>query len=171
MNHGNAVVGIRLMILRDYLQANAGPNKAVKREELEQYLKDRRMKVEKKTIYRDLLVLINEFGLDLQYSAKHRGYLLMNPPFEPYELRLLVDSVQSSKFITREKAREITEKIKRLTGLTIFKAINLHLKKDHHPNILSKKERLAARRLLRSRFLRAGTRIFSGPSSKELIHE
>ena len=40
MNHGNAVVGIRLMILRDYLQANAGPNKAVKREELEQYLED-----------------------------------------------------------------------------------------------------------------------------------
>ena len=54
MNHGNAVVGIRLMILRDYLQANAGPNKAVKREELEQYLKDRRMRVEKKTNYRDL---------------------------------------------------------------------------------------------------------------------
>lgn len=116
MNHGNAVVGIRLMILRDYLQANAGPNKAVKREELEQYLKDRRMRVEKKTIYRDLLVLINEFGLDLQYSAKHRGYLLMNPPFEPYELRLIVDSVQSSKFITREKAREITGKVRKLAG-------------------------------------------------------
>ena len=40
----------------------------------------------------------------------------MNPPFEPYELRLLVDGVQSSKFITKEKAREITGKIKRLAG-------------------------------------------------------
>ena len=43
-------------------------------------------------------------------------YRLLNPPFEPYELRLLVDSVQSSKFITREKAREITTKLKRFAG-------------------------------------------------------
>ena len=54
--------------------------------------------------------------MHIEYSAKHRGYLLMNPPFEPYELRLIVDSVQSSKFITREKAREITGKVRKLAG-------------------------------------------------------
>ena len=116
MNYGNAVIGARLLLLRDYLQANAGPKRAVKRQELEDYLAEMGFEVEKKTIYRDLDYLGGVFGLDLQYSAKHRGYLLMNPPFEPNELRLIVDSVQASKFITREKAREITEKVKKLAG-------------------------------------------------------
>ena len=116
MNRGNAVIGIRLMLLRDYIQANAGPHKAVKREALEQHLEYCGMKVEKKTVYRDLRLLINEFDMEIVYDAKQRGFLLMNPPFEPYELRLIVDSVQASKFITREKAREITGKIKKMAG-------------------------------------------------------
>ena len=116
MSRKNAMIGARLLLLRDYIQANAGPHKAVKREELEQYLEDCEIEVEKKTIYRDLQLLISKFDMHIEYSAKHRGYLLMNPPFEPYELRLIVDSVQSSKFITREKAREITGKVRKLAG-------------------------------------------------------
>lgn len=48
----------------------------------------------------------------------------MNPPFEPYELRLMVDGVQSSKFITREKAREITAKLKRFAGKDTVESLN-----------------------------------------------
>ena len=116
MNHGKSVIGIRLMLLRDYLQANAGKNRIVSRRELEAYLEERGYPIEKKTLYTDFAILESEFGMQIEYNPHKKGYRLLNPPFEPYELRLLVDSVQSSKFITREKAREITTKVKRLAG-------------------------------------------------------
>ena len=78
----------------------------------------------KKTLYSDFAVLDNEFGLHLEYDPHKKGYRLLNPPFEPYELRLLVDSVQSSKFITREKAREITTKLKRFAGKDTVESLN-----------------------------------------------
>lgn len=46
MSRKNAMIGARLLLLRDYIQANAGPHKAVKREELEQYLEDCEIEVE-----------------------------------------------------------------------------------------------------------------------------
>ena len=115
-NYGKYYIGIRLLLLKEYLQANAGKDHIVKRKEIEEYLMEKGFPVEKKTLYADFAVLDDVFGLHLEYDKHKKGYRLLNPPFEPYELRLLVDGIQSSKFITREKAREITEKIKALAG-------------------------------------------------------
>ena len=76
-----------------------------------------------KTLYADLAALGSICGLQLEYDVHQKGYRLLNPPFEPYELRLLVDSVQSSKFITREKAQELTAKIKKFAGKDTVKRI------------------------------------------------
>ena len=50
MNYGKAVIGIRLMLLRDYLQANAGRSRIVSRQELENYLAEKGYPIEKKTL-------------------------------------------------------------------------------------------------------------------------
>ena len=115
MNHGKSVIGIRLMLLRDYLQANAGKNRVVSRKQMETYLTEKGCPVEKKTLYADLAILESEFGMQLEYDPHKKGYLLLNPPFESHELRLLVDCVQAATFITQEEAAAITAKIKRLT--------------------------------------------------------
>lgn len=125
-NYGKYVVGVRLLLLKEYLEANAGRNRYVRRGEMEEYLADKGFPVEKKTLYRDLEFLQVDFGMLLEYDVHKKGYRLLNPPFEPYELRLLVDGIQSSKFITREKAREITEKIKRLAGKETVASLNRH---------------------------------------------
>ena len=123
-NYGKYYIGIRLLLLKEYLQANAGKDRIVKRREIEEYLMEKGYPVEKKTLYSDFAVLDNEFGLHLEYDPHKKGYRLLNPPFEPYELRLLVDSVQSSKFITREKAKEITAKLKRFAGKDTVESLN-----------------------------------------------
>ncbi len=115
-NHGKYVIAERLLLLKQYLEANAGPHRFVERRELEAYLEEHGIKVEKKTLYADFVALENICGLQLAYDPHEKKYRLLNPPFEPYELRLLVDSVQSSKFITREKARQITAKVKVFAG-------------------------------------------------------
>ena len=112
-NYGKYYIAVRLLLPKQYLEANAGRDRIVKRGELEALLREHDMPVEKKTLYADFAALGDICGLQLDYDPHKKGYRLLNPPFEPYELRLLVDSVQSSKFITREKAQELTAKIKR----------------------------------------------------------
>lgn len=124
MNYGKYYIGIRLLLLKEYLQANAGKNRIVQRRELEKYLKEQGFPVEKKTLYADFAVLDDVFGLHLEYDQHKKGYRLLNPPFEPYELRLLVDGIQASKFITKEKAKEITEKVKNLAGKETRETLN-----------------------------------------------
>ncbi len=123
-NYGKYYIAERLLLLKQYLEANAGKNRTVERKELEAFLEEHDIKVEKKTLYADFAALGDICGLQLEYDPHKKGYRLLNPPFEPYELRLLVDSVQSSKFITREKAREITAKIKTLAGKDTVASLN-----------------------------------------------
>lgn len=71
---------------------------------------------ERKSIYDDL-ELLKLFGLDIS-STKTRttNYYIASRDFELSELKLLVDSVQSSKFITRKKSMELISKIEKLTS-------------------------------------------------------
>lgn len=105
-------IGIRLMLLRDYFNTHGGKTTAVKRKELEKYLSDSGFPIERKTLYTDLELLETYFHMEIRYDPSKKGYIYENPPFEPYEIRLLVDSVYASKFITRQKAREIAGKVK-----------------------------------------------------------
>lgn len=84
---------------------------------------------DRKTIYTDLEEL-RSFGLDI--IADHEGndwiYYLGERRFELAELKLLVDSVQSAKFITERKSRSL---IKKLEGL-----VSRHEAKQLHRHVL-----------------------------------
>ena len=72
---------------------------------------------ERKSIYDDIESL-REFGLDIIQtgSGKSNGYYVASRDFELPELKLLVDSVQSSKFITHKKTLSLIKKIEGLTS-------------------------------------------------------
>lgn len=105
----------RLVKLRDYLYANASPTHAVKMAEILEYLNSGEgYDAEIKTVYSDLHTLRDFFGLDIEYIGQKRGYILKNPPFEPYELRSIVNSIQAAQFITQQEADNLTQKIMKL---------------------------------------------------------
>lgn len=71
---------------------------------------------ERKSLYSDLEELQN-FGLDvIRVKGKQTGYYLGERDFQLPELRLLVDAVQSSRFLTRKKSEELIRKLQRLTS-------------------------------------------------------
>ncbi len=71
---------------------------------------------ERKSIYDDLECL-RLFGLDICSSkTKTTNYYVASRDFELPELKLLVDSVQASKFLTSKKSMELISKIERLTS-------------------------------------------------------
>lgn len=72
---------------------------------------------ERKSIYDDIDAL-RTFGIDIvQSKGKGGGYFVLNRPFELPELKLLVDSVQSSKFITQKKTMALIRKIENFASV------------------------------------------------------
>lgn len=74
------------------------------------------MTADRRTIYAELETL-EAYGLDIQQKkGKNAGYYVGEREFELPELKLLVDAVQSSKFITENKSRELIRKLEKLGG-------------------------------------------------------
>lgn len=75
------------------------------------------IKAERKSIYDDLNQL-TDFGYDIVHvkSRVNGGYYLAGRDFELAELKLLVEVVQSSKFLTQKKSRELIGKIEKLAS-------------------------------------------------------
>ena len=71
------------------------------------------IKAERKSIYDDLEVL-RTFGLDVQ-SRKGRspGWFIGDRDFQLAELKLLLDAVQSSRFLTQKKSDQLIRKLER----------------------------------------------------------
>ena len=75
------------------------------------------VQAERKTLYSDLEEL-RTFGMDIlsQQEGKSVTYHLVSRDFELAELKLLVDSVQSSKFISEKKSDLLIRKLENLTS-------------------------------------------------------
>lgn len=73
------------------------------------------VKAERKSIYNDI-ALLKEFGYDIVGEQNKNGYeyYMAMRQFELPELKLLVDSVQSAKFITERKSNELINKLETL---------------------------------------------------------
>lgn len=70
----------------------------------------------RKTIYGDVERL-KEYGIKIeQLKGKNQGYYIEQREFELPELKLLVDAVQSSNFITNKKSDKLIHKLERLTS-------------------------------------------------------
>ena len=74
------------------------------------------IRAERKSIYADVEAL-QDYGLDvIQQRGKNPGYYIGERDFELAELKLLVDAVQSSKFITQKKSEELIRKLEAFTS-------------------------------------------------------
>ena len=70
--------------------------------------------VDRHTLYAEIEKLSN-VGMDIiKLEGKTNGYYVASRQFELPELKLLVDAVQSSRFITRKKTEELIEKLETL---------------------------------------------------------
>lgn len=75
------------------------------------------IKAERKSVYDDIEQL-RQFGYDIVYvkSRTQGGYYLGSREFELPELKLLVDAVSASRFMTVKKSRELITKLEKFAG-------------------------------------------------------
>ncbi len=114
---------MKMFYLLDFINRNTDVNHAVSMKEIIGYLEDNGIKAERKSIYNDI-ALLNDYGYDINYKKEApSGYYMGSRDFELAELKLLVDAVQSSKFITEKKSNRLISKIEKMTS--IYEAHNL----------------------------------------------
>jgi predicted DNA-binding transcriptional regulator YafY len=108
---------LKLLYLMKILQENTDEHHSLSVPELIAELGRYNIKAERKSIYDDLEAL-RFFGLDIESTrSRTTGYFLASRTFELPELKLLVDSVQSSKFITHKKSMDLIRKIESLCSI------------------------------------------------------
>ena len=102
----------KILHIMDYLLTNSHENHPIKTAELQAMLENRHgILCERKTIYSDIATL-QDYGLDIvSVPGKNGGYYIASRNFELPELKLLIDAVQSSRFLTEKKSRELIEKL------------------------------------------------------------
>lgn len=108
---------LKLLYLLKILSENTDESHPISMKQLIEELEAVGVQVERKTVYTDIEDL-KYFGYDIlrNSSRTEGGYYLASREFELPELKLLVDAVQASKFITVKKSRELIGKLEKLAG-------------------------------------------------------
>ena len=102
---------LKLLYIRDYLERESDERHPVGAQELIDMLARHGIECERKSIYSDIRAL-QDFGIDiLNRRGKNGGYYIASRNFELPELKLLIDAVQSSRFLTERKSRELIKKL------------------------------------------------------------
>ena len=102
---------LKILYILDYLQKNSHQDHPVRTSELLSMLEEHDIVCDRKTVYSDIAAL-QDYGVDiLSIPGKNGGYYIASRNFELPELKLLIDAVQSSRFLTEKKSRELIEKL------------------------------------------------------------
>ena len=107
---------LKALCLVDILKKYTDEDHGLTMPEILEKLEARGISAERKSIYEDF-DLLRTYGFDI--GSFHRNgyrYNLQSRDFDIAELKMLVDAVQSSKFITPKKTRLLVEKISHLAS-------------------------------------------------------
>lgn len=107
---------LKIVYIMDFLKSHSDEDHLVRTADIIAHLEANGIRAERKTIYDDIASLI-DYGMDIvTVNGRDGGYYLASRDFELAELKLLVDAVQSSKFITEKKSRELISKLEKLAN-------------------------------------------------------
>lgn len=105
---------LKLLYILQFLMEHTDEDHSVTTQEIIAHLAANGITAERKSIYSDIDQLI-DFGMDIiKIKERPGGYYLASRQFELAELKLLVDAVQASKFITSKKSNELIKKLETL---------------------------------------------------------
>ena len=103
---------LKIFYILDYLQRNSRDDHPIRATEITAWLaRQYNISCDRKTVYSDIAAL-QDYGVDIvSIPGKNGGYYIASRNFELPELKLLIDAVQSSRYLTEKKSRELIEKL------------------------------------------------------------
>ena len=103
---------LKIFYILDYLERNSHQSNPINANELITMLdREHNISCDRKTVYSDVAAL-QDYGVDIiSIPGKNGGYYITSRNFELPELKLLIDAVQSSRYLTEKKSKELIEKL------------------------------------------------------------
>lgn len=108
---------IKLLKLMELLRQETDEAHPLSTKEICARLEHMGISCERRTLSKDI-TLLNEQGFEVMWTwvGKEKGYYVEDRSFSVPELKILIDAVQASSFITQKKTTELVAKIAELAG-------------------------------------------------------
>ena len=120
----------KILLVLKYLWDTTDENHTASIADLIQYLSENGLTADRKTISKYIDVLI-DFGFDIIKIRKTQNqYFIGTRYFEAPEVKLLIDAVQSSRFITKRKSKELINKLSAFVAPNQASVLKRHLYVD-----------------------------------------
>ena len=104
---------LKLLYLKELFERQSDEEHLLSMQDILDALAARGIRAERKSVYDDILCL-QQFGMDIvTVRGKRGGYFLASRTFE---LKLLVDAVQSSRFLSERKSMQLIAKLETLAS-------------------------------------------------------
>ncbi len=106
---------LKIIYIMKYLLENTNETHKATMEDILKFLEKYEITAERKSIYRDI-ESIRELGIDVigEKEGRNYYYYVGEREFEVAELKLLVDAIQSSRFMTEKKSAKLIKKLESL---------------------------------------------------------
>ena len=119
---------LRPLILAKILYERTDEEHSLSTAELQEILeKEYGIKAHRQTIPADVEIL-RSFGMDiLEELTSRKRYNLVSRSFDLPEIKLLIDAVESSRFITRKKSEELVGKLTSMAGSVQAEKLKRHI--------------------------------------------
>ena len=106
----------RILYLLRYLSLHTDEEHPASVAEILDLWKEQGIVSDRRVVYRDI-ALLTELGVDIVcVKSSRNSYFLATRQFELPEVKLLVDAIESSRFITRKKSAKLIEKLTSLVS-------------------------------------------------------
>lgn len=120
----------RLLYIRHILETETDENHPMTVKEIIMKLANLGIKADRRNIAVDI-ELLQEFGIDIISSNERpMQYFIGQRLLEPPELKLLIDAVQASPFITERKSRQLSERLSSMMSKYQAESLRRHLYAD-----------------------------------------
>jgi len=106
----------RLLYIKQFFEECTNENRDATMGDILRYLQQHGIDAERKSVLSDIDAL-EEYGMDIQRGCTNKSYYLNERDFDIAELKLIVDWIASSKFLSEKKSAELIEKIGKLTDI------------------------------------------------------
>ena len=124
---------IRVIYLWKYLYSHTDDSHPVSVQDILKHWSSLGIEASRKSVYHDIDILI-ALGVDIVcVRSTQNHYFIGDRLFELPELKLLVDAVESSRFITSKKSGDLIRKLGQLTSSAQAEQLDRHIYMDGMP--------------------------------------
>ena len=119
---------MKLFALKEILEAETDANHGITMPRIIELLSMRGIKAERKSLYDDIRVFRDTGYLDVTIpQGQHREYSVASRTFELSELKMMIDIIYASSFVSEKKAASLISRLKQFCSIYQSNELNRQL--------------------------------------------